>query len=65
MDPEAFTWNAVMYGNRAAALMRLELYSEAVADCSQAIDRDPLYYRAHLRRARAYKVHIFAALPYT
>lgn len=45
-----------MYGNRAAALMRLEMYSEAVSDCHQAIVRDPEYLRAYLRRARAYKV---------
>ncbi len=60
LDPTAHVWNAVMYGNRAAALMRLEMYTEAVADCHQSLARDPDYLRAYLRRARAYKVSAYS-----
>lgn len=62
VDPEAHVWNAVMFGNRAAASMRLHLYSDAVSDCHQSLARDPQYARAYLRRARAQRqLNHFAA----
>ena len=42
-----------MSSNRAAAHMGLGRLAETVADCHQAISRDPNYSRAYLRRARA------------
>ena len=56
VDPDAHVWNAIMFGNRAAASMRLGLFSEAVSDCHQSLVRDPEYVRAYLRRARANRV---------
>ena len=53
VDPDAHIWNAVTFGNRAAASMRLRLFSDAVSDCHQSLARDPQYARAYLRRARA------------
>lgn len=53
VDTDAHIWNAIMFGNRAAASMRLRLFSDAVSDCHQSLARDPHYARAYLRRARA------------
>lgn len=55
MDPDANLWNAVMYGNKAATLMRLSMHAEAVLDCHHSISKDPEYFRSYLRRARARK----------
>lgn len=46
---------AVMFSNRAAARLHLELKEEAISDCSRAIDLDPEYLRALLRRAELYE----------
>ena len=32
------------------------MYNDAVADCQQAITKDPDFAKAYLRRARAYRV---------
>jgi tetratricopeptide (TPR) repeat protein len=53
VDPDAHIWNAIMFGNRAAASMRLRMFTDAVSDCHQSLARDPQYARAYLRRARA------------
>mmetsp|Transcript_4299 Transcript_4299/g.7316 ORF Transcript_4299/g.7316 Transcript_4299/m.7316 type:complete len:1210 (-) Transcript_4299:193-3822(-) len=53
VDSDAYIWNAIMFGNRAAASMRLKMFSDAVSDCHQSLARDPYYARAYLRRARA------------
>lgn len=42
--------------NRAAANMGQGRLAETVADCHQAISRDPGYSKAYLRRARALAV---------
>ncbi|XP_047234834.1 tetratricopeptide repeat protein 1 isoform X2 [Girardinichthys multiradiatus] len=46
---------AVLFSNRAAARLHLELKDEAISDCSRAIDLDPEYLRALLRRAELYE----------
>ena len=46
--------NRIFYANRAAALMRLGKYKEALKDCTKAIEIDPGYLKAYLRRASIY-----------
>jgi stress-induced-phosphoprotein 1 len=41
------------YSNRAAALIKLLAFPEAVRDCDEAIKRDPKFIRAYLRKAQA------------
>lgn len=48
-----------LHSNRAAANMALGRLSETIADCHQAISRDPGYAKAYLRRARALSVIIY------
>lgn len=56
VDPEAVRWSAILFCNRAAALIAQRNFSEAVSDCQSALSRDPGLIRAHLRRARAHAV---------
>ncbi|XP_037543117.1 tetratricopeptide repeat protein 1 [Nematolebias whitei] len=46
---------AVLFSNRAAARLHLEQKDEAISDCSRAIELDPDYLRALLRRAEIYE----------
>ncbi|EDV93495.1 tetratricopeptide repeat protein 1 [Drosophila grimshawi] len=46
---------AVLFGNRAAAKMKLEANKSAIDDCTKAIDLYPEYVRALLRRAKLYE----------
>ncbi|ALC47716.1 CG14894, partial [Drosophila busckii] len=46
---------AVLFGNRAAAKMKLESKKSAIDDCSKAIELYPGYLRAILRRAKLYE----------
>jgi len=55
MDISARKWNSILYSNRAAANMALNMFQEAVMDCHNAINKDPTFTRAYLRRARAFK----------
>lgn len=41
------------YGNRAAALYMLHNYTECIRDCGTAVELDPAYLKAHVRRAKA------------
>lgn len=36
--------------------MSLGMHSDAISDCNQAIQKDPDFSKAYLRRARAYRV---------
>ncbi|XP_050413091.2 RNA polymerase II-associated protein 3 [Patella vulgata] len=45
--------NALLPGNRAMALLKLERYAAAESDATQAIQLDPLYIKSYLRRATA------------
>jgi len=42
------------YSNRAAALIKLMTFPSAVNDCDTAIQKDPKFIRAYLRKAQAY-----------
>ena len=42
------------YSNRAAALIKLMTFPGAVNDCDIAIQKDPKFIRAYLRKAQAY-----------
>jgi len=46
---------AIIYSNRAAAKMKLEQYDNAVADCTKALEFNPDYMKALLRRAQLYE----------
>lgn len=46
---------AVIYSNRAAAYMKLEKYESAVKDSSKALEHNPDYMKALLRRAELYE----------
>ncbi|XP_029704477.1 tetratricopeptide repeat protein 1 isoform X1 [Takifugu rubripes] len=46
---------AVLFSNRAAARLHLDLKDQAIADCSRAIELNPDYVRALLRRAELYE----------
>ena len=48
------SFNAVLYGNRAAAHHALGRYVDAIADCFSAASLDPAYIRVLQRRADAY-----------
>lgn len=41
------------YSNRAAALAKLMSFPEAIADCNRAIEKDPNFVRAYIRKATA------------
>uniref|UniRef100_A0A3Q0SSI3 Tetratricopeptide repeat protein 1 n=1 Tax=Amphilophus citrinellus TaxID=61819 RepID=A0A3Q0SSI3_AMPCI len=46
---------AVLFSNRAAARLHLDLKEQAISDCSRALELDPDYLRALLRRAELYE----------
>ncbi|XP_047463410.1 tetratricopeptide repeat protein 1 [Mugil cephalus] len=46
---------AVLFSNRAAARLHLDLKDQAISDCSRAIELDANYLRAWLRRAELYE----------
>ncbi|KAJ6812143.1 small glutamine-rich tetratricopeptide repeat-containing protein-like isoform X1 [Iris pallida] len=46
--------NAIYYGNRAAAFTEMHRYTEAIQDCSKAIEIDPSYSKAYSRLGLAY-----------
>jgi len=46
---------AILFANRAAAKINLDKNEEAVLDCNKAIELDPKYLKAILRRAQLHK----------
>ncbi|XP_011563771.2 tetratricopeptide repeat protein 1 [Plutella xylostella] len=46
---------SILYCNRSAAKMKLTKYSDAVKDCSKAIELDDKYVKAYIRRAQSYE----------
>lgn len=46
---------SVYYANRAAAFMGLAAWGDAARDCSDALELQPEYIKARLRRAHAYE----------
>ena len=46
--------NAVLFANRAMALLKLQKYAAAISDCDCSIELDDMYTKAYLRRATAH-----------
>ena len=55
----------MLYNSRAAAHLGTGQLKEAVADCQQAINRDPNFLRAYLRRARILAVSTLNAYQFS
>ncbi|KAJ3361122.1 hypothetical protein GGF31_002451 [Allomyces arbusculus] len=51
MDPSNKALNAKLYSNRATARSKLGKYTDAIADCTAALEIDPDFYKVLLRRA--------------
>ncbi|GAM25433.1 hypothetical protein SAMD00019534_086080 [Acytostelium subglobosum LB1] len=54
IDPKFDTYNSQLYNNRAAAALQLNKITEAIDDCTKAIELDPNYVKALTRRAQCY-----------
>jgi len=54
IDPKCGLFNSRLLCNRAAAHINLTQYASAVDDCSRALEIDPSYAKAYVRRASAY-----------
>jgi len=51
IEPRCDALNSIIFCNRAATLMKLKKWSEALSDCDQTIALDPKNLKAYLRRA--------------
>ena len=54
VDPLNITTNAKLYCNRATVNSKLRQNDNCIADCTKAIELDPAYLKAYLRRAKTY-----------
>merc|ERR1719270_1126883 len=54
IDPHNRSTNAKLYFNRATVAAKLKRTSESIADCDKALELDPSYTKALLRRAKSY-----------
>lgn len=50
-----FKERSIMYSNRAACYLHLEKFEEAIKDCSRAVELNPQYLKAIMRRAELYE----------
>lgn len=46
---------SVLHANRAACLQKLSRWDDVIDDCKHAVDLDPTYAKAYLRRSTAYE----------
>eukprot|EP01035_Chromulina_nebulosa_P018730 gene18730-24494_t len=54
-DITAVRWKAILFNNRAAAYMSLDMLNDALCDCNESIKCDDKYFKANLRRARVFR----------
>ena len=54
LDPSNNSYNATIYNNRAAALIKLSRWTEALSDCDRCIELSPATIKAHLRRSQCH-----------
>merc|ERR1712032_881204 len=54
IDPHNRSTNAKLYFNRATVAAKLKRTAESIADCDKALELDPSYTKALLRRAKSY-----------
>ena len=54
LAPDGWAEKPKLFCNRAAALIMLHRYEEAVRDCEQAVAQDPALLKAYTRGGRAY-----------
>jgi len=51
LDPDNDSYNSTLYCNRAAASIKLKNFKQGVADCDKALEKNPNYVKAFIRRA--------------
>jgi len=54
VDPKFDVLNSQLYSNRAATFVQMNKLSEAIQDCSKALELDANYVKAYIRRAQCY-----------
>jgi len=54
IDPFNKSTNSKLYCNRATVNFKLKNYDDSISDCNNAIELDPTYLKAYLRRAKSY-----------
>ena len=52
IDPFNKSTNSKLYCNRATVNFKLKNYDDSISDCNNAIELDPTYLKAYLRRAK-------------
>ncbi|KAK2076396.1 hypothetical protein QBZ16_000921 [Prototheca wickerhamii] len=55
LGPGSKAESALLHSNKAAALMAGRKFKDAVKECSSALEAEPAFFRALLRRAKAYE----------
>lgn len=55
LTPESHPDSALLHSNRAACFMMFKRFKEAVKECTAALDTQPGYHKALIRRAKAYE----------